>query len=114
MLFLTLALSIATPVSAPVLMSAPEPQRARQTASRKRNVRNRKRAPVRMVRLTPKCGVATPCRTDPGARYRLTGATTIIPNAKQREMERAQGMACGTTGAPVCPSNGATLIRTSD
>jgi hypothetical protein len=110
MILLTLALSIASPAYA----MPPEPQRARQSTTKKRSVRTRKRAPVRMVRLTPRCGVAIPCRTDPGQQYRLTGATTTLADPKQRELERAQGMACGTTGAPVCPSNGATLIRTSD
>lgn len=110
MFLLTLALSIASPAFA----MPPEPQRARQTTTRKRVTRKRNVAPVRMVRLTPRCGVATPCRADPGQQYRLTGATTTLSDPKRRELERAQGMACGTTGAPVCPSNGATLIRTSD
>ncbi|MDF7777704.1 hypothetical protein P1X14_20785 [Sphingomonas sp. AOB5] len=108
MLFLTLALSIASPVMA----MPPELQRARPVSTKRKT--SRKRAPVRVVRLTPACGVATPCSQDPNQRYRLTGSTTIIPDAKGREVARSQGMACGTTGAPVCPSNGATLIRTSD
>ena len=53
--------------------------------------------------------VAAPVR-NPNDRFRLTGLPEEKPNGKLLAV-RNTGMACGLTGAPVCPSNGMPIIK---
>lgn len=48
---------------------------------------------------------------DPGRRYRLDVATVAGERPKDRAL-RGEWRPCGTTGAPVCPSKGRTILRT--
>lgn len=81
---------------------APEPQRAR----RARVVRVAKRARPGATRLP----IAAVSR-DPNVRYRLTDLPSQKIDGKDLAV-RDPGMACGVTGAPVCPSNGTKLVTT--
>jgi len=51
-------------------------------------------------------------KPDPAQRYRLPLPSTEVVDAK-RDAVRSTGMACGTTGAPVCPHNGKTVLKSS-
>lgn len=46
---------------------------------------------------------------DPNERYRLTGLPSERVDGKDLAV-RSTGMACETTGAPVCPSKGTKLL----
>jgi hypothetical protein len=63
-------------------------------------------------RTTLPIGCDAACQRDPNRRYRLPLASTEIVDGKDIAV-RDTGMACGTTGAPVCPSNGTTLVKTT-
>jgi hypothetical protein len=57
--------------------------------------------------------VKLPIRTvsDRNTRYRLTDVRSERIDGKDLAV-RNTGMACGTTGAPVCPSKGTKLVAT--
>lgn len=88
---------------------APEPQRVRRTkvvrVRRAKAVRVPARAKPNAVRIP----IVAPPR-DPSQRYRLTGMTSDHVDGKDLAV-RDKGMPCGTTGAPVCPSNGTKLLK---
>jgi hypothetical protein len=48
---------------------------------------------------------------DPNMRYRLTDLPSEKIDGKDLAV-RDKGMACETTGAPVCPSNGIQVVKT--
>ncbi|WHU01930.1 MULTISPECIES: hypothetical protein [unclassified Sphingomonas] len=78
----------------------------------------RRRAKARVTRVTRIPASARPVaaipivKVDPNQRYRLPLPSTEIADAKG-DAVRNTGMACGTTGAPVCPSKGKALVKTS-
>jgi len=94
-----LALAFASVTAAP----APEPQRAR--AKRVRVVRVPARAKPGAIRIPVRAPSA-----DPNRRYRLADATPELVDQKQLAV-RNTGMACETTGAPVCPSKGTPIVK---
>ncbi len=84
--------------------SAPDLQRAKRVKVVRARVPARA-APGRMripVRAVPR---------DPNLRYRLTGLPSEKVEGKDLAV-RDKGMACETTGAPVCPSNGIEVVKT--
>ena len=81
---------------------APDLQRAKRT----KIVRVASRARPGAMRIP----IATPPR-DPNLRYRLTDLPLEKVDGKDLAV-RDTGMACETTGAPVCPSNGMQLVKT--
>ncbi len=85
---------------------APAPAPDVQRAKRVRVVRVARRARPGAARIP----VAAVPR-DPNARYRLTGLPSERVDGKDLAV-RDPGMACETTGAPVCPSNGTTVVKT--
>lgn len=56
------------------------------------------------------CGAA--CERDASQRYRLPLPSPAIVDAK-REAVRDTGLACGVTGAPVCPQRGRQVLKAS-
>jgi hypothetical protein len=100
MLLLALALHGATTV-------ADNPQRHRKARTAR---------VTRITRIPPRAApggsvlVATP--SDPNRRYRLPLASTQIVDPKT-DAVKSTGMACGTTGAPWCPRDGRTVLKTS-
>ncbi|MES2988501.1 MAG: hypothetical protein V4808_11390 [Pseudomonadota bacterium] len=50
--------------------------------------------------------------SDPNARYRLTDLPSERIDGKDLAV-RDTGMACETTGAPVCPSKGTQVVKTA-
>lgn len=93
---LMLALALAGVTVAP----APDPQRAKRT----KVVRVAKRVRPGASRI-PIVAVSR----DPNQRYRLTDVRSDRIDGKDLAV-RDTGMACETTGAPVCPSNGTKLL----
>ncbi|NYT41244.1 hypothetical protein HZY97_10785 [Sphingomonas sp. R-74633] len=100
MLLLALALSGA-------VTTADNPQRYRK--ARTTRVARITRIPARAA-PTRSVLVATP--TDPNTRYRLPLASTEVVDPKT-DAVKSTGMACGTTGAPWCPRDGRTVLKTS-
>lgn len=97
MLLLALALQGAAPI-------ADDPQRHRRPHATRITRIPARAAPGRSVL------VATP--SDPNRRYRLPLPSTELTDAKV-DAVRNTGMACGTTGAPVCPHNGTQLVKSN-
>ena len=58
------------------------------------------------------CRDAAECGGDPPRRYRLETRSLPIADSKIRAL-RGEWKACGTTGAPVCPSRGRLTFRDS-
>lgn len=98
MLLLALALSGATHI-------ADDPQR-----HRKARVVRVTRIPARAAPKATNLAITVPA--DPNQRYRLPLPSTEIVDAKS-DAVKSTGMACGTTGAPVCPHNGTQLVKSS-
>ena len=96
LLLIALTLSGATP--------AIDPQRRRARA----RVTHVTRIPVSARPQT----VTPIAKVDPAQRSRLPLPSTEIVDAKS-EAVKSTGMACGTTGAPVCPHKGRPLIRSN-
>ncbi|RYY23336.1 MAG: hypothetical protein EOP62_20515 [Sphingomonadales bacterium] len=94
-----LALALAGVTAAP----APDQQRA---AKRVRVTRVAARARPGATQLP----IVKPA-SDPDLRYRLTDLPLEKVDGKDLAV-RDTGMACETTGAPVCPSSGTTLVKT--
>lgn len=116
MFLLGIALSVASPVA--IVQDAPRvrPVTINTRRSARPRVRGRtaqvRRAPL--LRVTATCGVGLTCASaDPNSRYRIENDDAARPDFKQRVVESSQKMACGTTGAPVCPSSGVPLLRSS-
>ena len=67
--------------------------------------------PARPVlpRITDRCADGA---CDSARRYRLVAQDVAGEDAKDREL-RGNWEACGTTGAPVCPSNGRQIVHAS-
>ena len=114
MLFLTLALSFAAPAATVV----PDAQRVQNAPAVRRTTRARVRARTAartpQLRMTATCGLGLTCAgagTSMRDTRRLTPSDYARPDFKNRVVERNAGMACGTTGAPVCPGNGMTFVR---
>ena len=101
MLILAIALSAVSP--APL----PETQRARRAATTKVV---RTRVPARAQPGKVRLPIVTATTRDPNDRYRLTDLPDETPNGKMLAV-RNTGMACGLTGAPVCPSKGTPVLR---
>ncbi len=76
----------------------------------------RRRAKARVTRVTSIPARARPvtvlpvAKVDSAQRYRLPLASTEVVDAKG-DAVRNTGMACGTLGAPVCPSKGKPLLK---
>ena len=98
---LMLALALAGVTAGP----APDLQRAR--AKRVRTVRMPARARPDAIRIP----IATVSR-DPNKAYRLTDIAPEVVDNKVLAVQ-STGMDCETTGAPVCPSKGTTLVRSA-
>lgn len=98
MLLLALALHGATTI-------ADDPQRHR----RPRAVRVT-RIPTRAAPKAANLAIAVPA--DPNQRYRLPLPSTELSDAKADAVKNT-GMACGTTGAPVCPHKGTQLVKSN-
>lgn len=101
MLLLALALHGAT-------ATADNPQRYRK-AKTTRTVRMT-RIPARAAPKSTNLAIAVPA--DPNARYRLPLPSTEVTDAKT-DAVKSQGMPCGTTGAPWCPRDGRTVLKTN-
>jgi len=99
---LILALALAGVTAAP----APEPQRARR-AKQVRTVRMPARARPGAIRI-PVAAVPS----DPNRAYRLTNIAPEVVDNKVLAVQNT-GMECETTGAPVCPSKGTTIVRSA-
>ncbi|AJP73240.1 hypothetical protein [Sphingomonas hengshuiensis] len=102
-MLVALALLAAAPLATPAV----EPQ-----ARKHRVVRARLSRRTAISGLTPAACSADPnCAKRPDERYRITPE----PEAKldpQREAAGQSWKTCGTTGMPVCPSRGRTLLKT--
>lgn len=96
MLFLAFALAAVTAGPVPDLQRAKRVKVARVPARARPGAM---RIPVRAV------------SQDPNIRYRLTDLPSERIEGKDLAV-RNPGMACGTTGAPVCPSKGTKLVKT--
>jgi len=78
----------------------------------------RRRAKARVTRVTRIPMSARPLavipivKADPNQRYRLPLANSEVADAKGDAVKSA-GMACGTTGAPVCPHKGRQVLKAS-
>ncbi|WP_066798770.1 hypothetical protein [Sphingomonas soli] len=105
MFLLAFALSVATVGPAPDLQRAQQTRRVRHTARRAKVVRVAKRARPGVTRI-PIVAVSA----DPNQRYRLTDVRSERADGKELAV-RDTGMPCGQTGAPVCPSNGVTVVK---
>ena len=77
-----------------------------QRAKRVKVVRVARRARPGVTRIPVR-----PVSRDPDVRYRLTDLPSEKVDGKDLAV-RNTGMACETTGAPVCPSKGTPLVRT--
>ena len=95
MLLLAFVLAGVTPAPAPDLQRAKRVRVTRVAARARPGVR---RIPVR------------PVPSDPNLRYRLTDLPSEKVDGKDLAV-RNTGMACETTGAPVCPSKGTPLVK---
>lgn len=99
MLLLALAFSTA--------VAMPEQNRVRRPRIAKIPARSTPGSKTRSKNL---CGAA--CATPAGARYRLPLPDNAVVDHK-KEAVASSGLPCGTTGAPVCPSNGRQIVRTT-
>ena len=97
MLLLAVALAGAT------MGPAPDLQRARRAKV------VRARVPARARPGATRIPVAAVSK-DPNVRYRLTDLPSEKVDGKDLAV-RNTGLACGTTGAPVCPSKGTQLVK---
>lgn len=116
MFLFSLALSVVSPVA--IVQDAPRVRpvtiNTRRSARPRVRTRTAQARPAPMLRVTATCGVGLTCASsDPNSRYRIQDDDPARPDFKQRVVESSQKMACGTTGAPVCPSNGVPLLRSS-
>ncbi|MBN8810462.1 MULTISPECIES: hypothetical protein [Sphingomonas] len=100
MLLLAFALANALPAAEP-------PQHRRKARARVTRVTN---IPARAAPRPRNLAVTVPA--DPDKRYRLPLPSSEVTDAK-RDAVRSTGMACGTTGAPVCPHKGTQLLKSS-
>lgn len=83
----------------------PDQDRVRRVRITKMPARS---APASTTRSRNLCGAA--CANTPDARYRLPLPSSEGVAGKEGAVQSA-GIPCGTTGAPVCPSNGQQIIR---
>lgn len=98
MLLLALAISSAA--------IAPDQKRTRRAPV----VRVQRRDSVVSKRIRSACGAScAPARPSP---YRLPLPSSEVVDGKDLAV-RQTGIPCGTVGAPVCPSNGTTLLKTT-
>ena len=79
-----------------------------QRARRTRVVRAR--VPVRARPGKAAIRVVTAPKRNPNDRFRLTDLPDEKPDGKLLAV-RNTGMACGLTGAPVCPSKGMPVVK---
>jgi hypothetical protein len=100
MLLFALALANALPAAEP-------PQHRRKARARGARVT---RIPARAAPPPRPRAIAGPAA--PARRYRLPLPSTEVTDAK-RDAVRNTGMACGTTGAPVCPQTGRQVLKSS-
>lgn len=100
MLLLAFALANALPAAEPL-------QHRRKAKARVTRVTN---IPARAAPQPRNLAIRVPA--DPAKRYRLPLPSTEVTDAK-REAVRNTGMACGTTGAPVCPHKGRQVLKSS-
>lgn len=103
MLLLAFAFALANALPA----AEPPQQHRRKARARVTRVTN---IPARAAPQPRNLAIRVPA--DPAKRYRLPLPSTEVTDAK-REAVRNTGMACGTTGAPVCPHKGRQVLKSS-
>ncbi len=67
------------------------------------------RVPARAKPHTVRIPISAP-RRDPNQNYRIGETASDRIDGKDVAV-RQTGLACGTTGAPVCPSNGTQVVK---
>jgi hypothetical protein len=92
-------------------IAAPPPRAPQVRSAQTRKVRAKPHAKKRVARArlpVLRAITLTEPKPDPSARYRISGGTSV-EDAKLRAASDS-GMACGVTGAPVCPSKPRTIV----
>ncbi|MEG3181096.1 hypothetical protein [Sphingomonas sp. LT1P40] len=105
---LAMSASVSVAGEAPRVVTLPKRARPAATA-RKRPVRKaQRRIAARPIKL---CLTGT-CAPAVTSRYRLADTNAPTWSAKM-DVVKSGGVPCGVQGAPVCPSKGRELVRTS-